>query len=102
MTVTLSPISKFLLLVLPYRLISFFSLSCMSQAIHLELEVPDDLARLRLPAGVQQRLTELLDKQDTGTMLTDAKRHQAEGLVDLAELLWLLRLQSERMSSRSG
>ncbi len=41
----------------------------MSQAIHLELEVPDDLARLRLPAGVQQRLTELLDKQDTGTTL---------------------------------
>jgi hypothetical protein len=51
----------------------------MSQAIHLELEVPDDLARLRLPAGVQQRLTELLDKQDTGTTLTDAERHEAEG-----------------------
>ena len=73
----------------------------MSQAIHLELEVPDDLARLRLPAGVQQRLTELLDKQDTGTTLTDAER-RAEGLVDLAELLSLLRLRSERMSSRSG
>ena len=74
----------------------------MSQAIHLELKVPDDLARLRLPAGVQQRLTELLDKQDTGATLTDAERHEAEGLVDLAELLSLLRLRSERMSSRSG
>jgi hypothetical protein len=74
----------------------------MSQAIHLELEVPDDLARLRLPAGVQQRLTELLDKQDTGTTLTDAERHEAEGLVDLAELLSLLRLRSERISSRRG
>jgi hypothetical protein len=71
-------------------------------AIHLELEVPDDLARLRLPAGVQQRLTELLDRQDTGTTLSDAERHEAEGLVDLAELLSLLRLRSERMSSRSG
>ena len=57
---------------------------------------------LRLPAGVQQRLTELLDKQDTGTTLTDAERHEADGLVDLAELLSLLRLRSERMSSRSG
>jgi hypothetical protein len=74
----------------------------MSQAIHLELELPDDFARLRLPAGVQQRLTELLDKQDTGTTLTDAERHEAEGLVDLAALLSLLRLWSERMSSRSG
>src|ERR1700738_2314417 len=59
-------------------------------------------ARFRLPAGVQQRLTELLDKQDAGTTLTDAERHEAEGLVDLAELLSLLRLRSERMSSRSG
>jgi hypothetical protein len=71
----------------------------MSQAIHLELEVPDDLARLRLPAGVQQRLTELLDRQDTGIALTDAERHEAEGLVDLAELLSLLRLQRRKHRS---
>jgi hypothetical protein len=72
----------------------------MSQAIHLELEVPDDLARLRMPEGVQQRLTELLDKQDAGTALTDSERREAEGLVDLAELLSLLRMRSERLSSR--
>ena len=70
----------------------------MSQAIHLEVEVPDDLARLRLPEGVQQRLTELLDKQDEGTLLTGAEQREAEGLVDLAELLSLLRMRSERMS----
>lgn len=70
----------------------------MSQAIHLELEVPDDLARLRLPQGVQQRLTELLDKQDQGKPLTNAEQREAEGLVDLAELLSLLRMRSERMS----
>jgi hypothetical protein len=74
----------------------------MSQAIRLEVEVPDDLVRLRLPTGVQRRLTALLDKQDTETTLTDAERHEAEGLVDLAELLSLLRLRSERLSSRSG
>jgi hypothetical protein len=71
----------------------------MSHAIHLELELPDDLARLRLPEGVQQRLTELLDKQDIGTPLTDAERREAEGLVDLAELLSLIRMRSERVSS---
>jgi hypothetical protein len=70
----------------------------MSHAIHLELELPDDLARLRLPEGVQQRLTELLDKQDIGTPLTDAERREAEGLVDLAELLSLLRMRSERVN----
>lgn len=72
----------------------------MSHAIRLELEVPEDLARLRLPDGVQQWLTELLDKQDMGTMLTEAERREAEGLVDLAELLSLLRMRSERVSSQ--
>ena len=71
----------------------------MSQAIHLELELPDDLARLRLPEGVHRRLTELLDKQDIGTALTDPERHETQGLVDLAELLSLLRMRSERMNS---
>jgi hypothetical protein len=71
----------------------------MSQAIHLEVEVPDDLAKLRLPEGVQQRLTELLDKQDEGMPLTGPEQREAEGLVDLAELLSLLRMRSERMSS---
>jgi len=71
----------------------------MSQAIHLELQLPDDLARLRLPDGVQQRLTELLDKQDTGKTLSNAERLEAEGLVDLAELLSLLRMRSERANS---
>ena len=69
----------------------------MPQAIHLELELPEDLARLRLPEGVQQRLTALLDRQDAGTALSEAERREAEGLVDLAELLSLLRLRSQRV-----
>ena len=74
----------------------------MSQAVHFELEMPDDLARLRLPEGVQQRLTGLLDRQDADIALTEAERHEVEGLVDLAELLSLLRLRAERVSSRGG
>jgi hypothetical protein len=74
----------------------------MPQAIHLELEIPEDLARLRLPDGVQQRLTALLDKQEAGSALTEAERREAEGLVDLAELLLLLRLRSERVASQGG
>jgi hypothetical protein len=38
----------------------------LSHAIHLKLEMSDDLARLRLPPGVPQRLTALLDQQDAG------------------------------------
>jgi hypothetical protein len=35
-------------------------------SIHIEIEMPDDLARVRLPEGVQERLTTLFDKQDSG------------------------------------
>lgn len=68
----------------------------MSQALGLELEVPDDLARLRLPSGVDRRLTQLLDQQDAGQTLTEAERMEAEGLVDLSE--FFSRLRAERQA----
>ena len=71
-------------------------------AVRVEIEMPGDLARFRLPAGVQQRLDALLDKQDDGTRLTDAEREEADGLVNLAEMLALLRLRAERLSGTSG
>jgi len=68
----------------------------MVNSIHLEVEMPGDLARFRLPGGVQQRLQELLDKQDAGGQLTAGERREAEGLVEVADLLSLLRLRAER------
>ena len=72
----------------------------MSQTVAIQLEVPDDLARFRLPPGVNIRLQELLDRQDSGKRLTSAERKEAEGLVNLAELLSLLRLRMERANTR--
>jgi hypothetical protein len=69
----------------------------MSQAIQLEVEVPDELARFQLPPGVQHRLDELLQKQDGGVTLTDDERREAEGLVDLVDLLSLLRMRAHRL-----
>jgi hypothetical protein len=65
--------------------------------IVLEVEMPDDLARFRLPAGVNARLQELLDRQDEGIALSPAERDEAEGLVNLAEFLTWLRLRAERL-----
>jgi hypothetical protein len=64
----------------------------------LEVELPDDLARLRLPDAVAARLQSLLDRQDAGTPLSTPEREEAEGLVNLAEFLALLRLREERMA----
>ena len=74
----------------------------MSRSVAIELELSEDLARLRLPAGVQARLQELLDRQDDGLPLSEAERREAEGLVDLAEFLSLLRLRSERAGTASA
>jgi hypothetical protein len=71
----------------------------MSQGVAIQLEFPDDLPRFRLPEGVQRRLDSLLDQQDRGEPLSDDERREAEGLVNLADLLTLLRLRAERAMS---
>jgi len=70
----------------------------MSQHVFVKLELPDDLERFRLPRGVNERLHGLLDRQDRGEELTLDERREAEGLVDLAELLSLLKLRAQRAS----
>lgn len=65
----------------------------------LEVDLPADLARFQLPEAVAARLQTLLDRQDAGQPLTEQERAEAEGLVNLAEFLTLLRLRAERMAS---
>ena len=65
--------------------------------IDVPLDLPDDLARLSLPEGVDRRLQSLLDKQDRGEPLTDDEQVEAEGLIDLSDLLSLLRLRVARI-----
>lgn len=74
----------------------------MQKRVQLEIELPGDLARLRLPKAVEQRLHALLDKQDQGIRLTATERREATGLVELADLLSLLRLRSQRNRSRAA
>ncbi len=62
----------------------------------IDVDLPADLARFRLPAAVASRLQSLLDRQDAGDPLTADERAEAEGLADLADLLTLLRLRAER------
>lgn len=62
------------------------------------VEIPIELTYFQLPEAVQERLQFLLDRQDTGEELTQAERREAEGLVELAEFLSLLRLRSQRRS----
>lgn len=67
----------------------------MTAQLVLDVELPGDLAKFRLPAALNTRLGELLDRQDAGQPLSDQERGEAEGLVNMAEFLSLLRLRSE-------
>jgi hypothetical protein len=64
------------------------------------IEVPIELAHFQLPTAVQTRLQQLLDDQDAGRELTSAERGEAEGLVELADFLSLLRLRSQSSTTQ--
>lgn len=68
----------------------------MAHSVTIDLAIPDDLKTFRLPKGVDRRLQELLDKQSRTGKLSSKERLEAEGLVNLAEMLTLLRLRAER------
>ena len=70
----------------------------MAQVL-LQIEMPEDLERFALPTGVDARLQSLLDRQDRGEDLTREERREVEGLVDLAELLSLLKLRARNAAS---
>jgi hypothetical protein len=71
----------------------------MVSSFQIDIELPAELDRFRLPRAVNDRLHQLLDRQDGGSTLMDSERAEAEGLVDLAEWLTLLRLRAERAIS---
>jgi hypothetical protein len=63
----------------------------------VELDLRGDFERLKLPPGVNDRLQDLLDRQDQGRQLTDSELREATGLVDLAEFLSLLKMRAQRL-----
>ncbi len=72
----------------------------MAQSV-FQIEIPEDLSHFKLPRGVNDRLQTLLDRQDSGEQLTVEERREAEGLVNLAELLTLLKLRARRVARES-
>ncbi len=69
----------------------------MAQNLLVEIDLPESLNQFKLPVGVNERLQDLLDRQDQGQSLSHNERKEAEGLVDLAEFLSLLRLRTQRI-----
>ena len=71
----------------------------MSRSVLVELQLPKDWRRFRLPKALQDRLQFLLDRQEETGHLSPAEKGEAEALVELADLLSLLKLRA-RLSAR--
>jgi hypothetical protein len=69
--------------------------------VQIQLHVPANLETLAFPEALDRRLHSLLEKQDQGERLTDDEQVEAEALVDLAQLLTLLRLRMSRQTTAS-
>lgn len=68
----------------------------------MQLTIDSELLQFELPPAVKSRLQELLDRQDQGQELTATERSEAEGLVELAEFLSLIRLRSKRVMNNKN
>ena len=69
----------------------------MSQVL-VQLDLPRDWRKFRLPVALDARLQELLDRQDHDGKLTRAERREALALTELAEMLTLMKLRADRTS----
>lgn len=74
----------------------------MAQNQIVRIEMPISVQKIRLPKAVNDRLQNLLDRQDRGDKLSANERKEADGLVELAEMLTLMRMRSERVERSSG
>lgn len=71
----------------------------MSQVI-VEIDMPRDFRKFRMPTALNTRLQELLDRQDEMGKLTHAERREAKALVELADMLSLMKLRAKRASRK--
>ena len=66
----------------------------MSQAVMVQLDLPKDWRTFRMPRGLQARLQELLNRQDETGRLSRQERQEANGLVELVDMLSLMKLRA--------
>jgi hypothetical protein len=74
----------------------------MSQAVLVEVELPKDWRRFHLPPALNERLQELLDRQDHDGKLSRRERREATALTELVDLLSLMRLRAQAATRRSA
>ncbi len=72
----------------------------MRRSVTIEIDLPKDWRTFRLPPALGERLQELLDRQDQGEPLSRRERQEATALVELVDMLSLMRLRAELAEKR--
>jgi hypothetical protein len=72
----------------------------MPSSVFIELELPRDWRRFKLPPALNDRLQELLDRQDQEGKLLPRERREALALTEMVDLLSLIRLRAEVEAKR--
>jgi len=66
----------------------------MPQSVLVEIELPKGWRKFSLPRALDERLQELLDRQDRIGKLTSRERREATALTELVDLLSLMKARS--------
>ena len=66
----------------------------MAQSVLVELELPKDWQSFRLPPALEDRLQELLDRQDEEGKLSPRERREAKALAELVDMLSLMKARA--------
>jgi hypothetical protein len=72
----------------------------VAQKVMVELDLPADWRNFRMPAALGRRLQTLLDKQDADRKLSAPERREAEALVELSEMLSLMKIRARLGSAK--
>jgi hypothetical protein len=72
----------------------------MAQHVSVELDLPKDWQTFRLPPALDDRLQELLDRQDREGKLTRRERSEAKALTELVDMLSLLKARATLSTNR--
>ncbi len=73
----------------------------MPHSILVEVDLPKDWSTFRLPPALDDRLQELLDRQDEEGHLSARERREAEALTQLVDILSVMKLRAERAAGRT-
>lgn len=72
----------------------------MPQSVQVKLDLPNDWRNFRLPPALDDRLQELLDRQDQKGKLTPRERREAKALVELVDMLSLMKARASLSAKR--